>query len=139
MYDVIFPSVLADAPEMTTTYVTAVVVTGLVVVFLSLLLLIGFFKLLGLIFGREKKPKEAIKTEEVKVEAVAVVEEQVASEPAVIDDGVEEEVVAVIMAAISAMSEQTGKKLRLVGIKPAARASRPAWAQAGLVDNTRPF
>ncbi len=136
MYDIILPSMFSDNPEMTTSYVASVVITGLTVVFLALLILIFFFKILGFIFGREKKPKTVAKTEEVK--PVAVAEPAVSVAP-VIDDGVEEEIVAVIMAAIAAMSEQSGKKLRLASIKPSSRASRPAWAQAGLIDNTRPF
>lgn len=139
MCDFITPVLLADTPDMSVSYVAAVVVTGLVVVFLALLLLIGFFTLLGLVFGeKKKKPK---KVEETSAPAVAEtkVEMTVAQEAPVIEDGIEEEVVAVITAAIAAMSAQTGKKLKLVGIKTTSRNVRPAWAQAGLVDNTRPF
>lgn len=139
MCDFITPVLLADGPEMTSSYVASVVITGMVVVFLALFLLIGFFIALGKIFG-EKKKKSQPKVEEVKpVVTETKVEMTVAQEAPVIEDGIEEEVVAVITAAIAAMSAQTGKKMKLVGIKTTSRNVRPAWAQAGLVDNTRPF
>lgn len=139
MCDFITPVLLADTPDMSVSYVAAVVITGLVVVFLALLLLIFFFILLGKIFG-EKKKKPQTKVEEAKpVVTETKVEMTVAQEAPVIEDGIEEEVVAVITAAIAAMSAQTGKKMKLVGIRTTSRNVRPAWAQAGLVDNTRPF
>ena len=46
--------------------------------------------------------------------------------------------VAVIMAAISAMSSAEGKKLVLKSVKT-AKPQRPAWSTAGIIDNTRPF
>ena len=55
-----------------------------------------------------------------------------------IEDGIEEEVVAVIAAAIAAMGASSGKKLALRSIKT-AKSSRSAWAAAGIADNTRPF
>ena len=56
----------------------------------------------------------------------------------VVEDGIEEETVAVIMAAISAMSSAEGKKLVLKSVKT-AKPQRPAWSTAGIIDNTRPF
>ena len=77
-----------------------------------------------------KKAAEAAK-------AVAKPEPIKTSAP-VVEDGIEEETVAVIMAAISAMSSAEGKKLVLKSVKT-AKPQRPAWSTAGIIDNTRPF
>ena len=55
------------------------------------------------------------------------------------EDGVTDEVVAVISAAIAAMSD--GETTYVVRrIRPAAaHGMRPVWAAAGIADNTRPF
>lgn len=79
---------------------------------------------------RQKKAAEAAK-------AVAKPEPIKAVAP-VVEDGIEEETVAVIMAAISAMSSAEGKKLVLKSVKT-AKPQRPAWSTAGIIDNTRPF
>ena len=124
---------------MNPTFVGAVVITGLVVVFLGLALLILFVTGLGKIFTNKEKKKnnkaqinEVIK--EVKIEAKPVI---VPQQP-IIEDGIDEEIVAVIMASISAMSADTGKKLVLKSLKTSV-PQRNAWAFAGLQDNTRPF
>lgn len=129
-------SVMAEAMEMNVENVAAVVITGLVVVFIGLILLILFVSVLGMIFtniGKAKaKKKTAVKTAEVKSEPVK-------SAPApVVEDGIGDEVVAVIAAAIAAMSAQSGKKLALRSVRT-AKPARNAWAAAGLQDNTRPF
>ncbi len=54
-------------------------------------------------------------------------------------DGIPDEVVAVIAAAVAAMSDGT-TQYAIRRIRPAsARATRSVWAAAGLADNTRPF
>ncbi len=126
--------------------ITSVVVTGIVVVFIGLILLILFVSIYGKIFDSINKSKAA----KAKAEAEAKLREAakgevkpmasvVKSEKAPeIEDGIEEEVVAVIAAAIAAMGASSGKKLALRSIKT-AKSSRSAWAAAGIADNTRPF
>lgn len=128
-------TLLADKIDMNAEFVAAVVITGLVVVFIGLILLILFVSGLGKLFTIKKKEKKSekvvVKTpEEAKPVAPAV--------PA--DDGIESEVVAVIAAAVAAMSAESGKKLVIRGIRAANNPQRRnAWAYAGLQDNTRPF
>ena len=50
----------------------------------------------------------------------------------------ENELIAVITAAVYALYEGTGVTPRLRAVRPAAGA-RPIWATAGLLENTRPF
>lgn len=56
-----------------------------------------------------------------------------------VEEGINDEVVAVIAAAIAAMSEDSnGTNYSIRGIKK-ANVGRPAWAMAGLNENTRSF
>lgn len=123
--------------------VASVVITGIVVVFLALVLLILFVSLYGMIFEKinkaqaeKKKAAEEAKKAAMPKPAPKPVQ-TVAPEP-VVEDGIEEETVAVIMAAIEAMSSQNGKKMVLKSVKT-AKPQRPVWSSAGIIENTRPF
>ena len=118
-----------------------VVLTGFVVVFAVLILLIAIIKIYSTIVskaqsaGKNKKKKEIIKTETAPA-ATDVKQAAPAPAPSV-QDGVSEEVVAVISAAVATMygSPETA---RIKSIKKSS-GGRSAWANAGLLDNTRPF
>ena len=112
----------------------ATIITGLVVVFLILCILIGFIYLIGLISNAgKKKEKKTKKAPEAPVAAPApVVEEEVYEE----DDS---EIIAVISAAIAAYGEQDGKTYAIKKIKRSEKQPRSSWGTAGVIDNTRPF
>ena len=118
-------------------YVFAVVITGLVVVFLILMLLVGVLWLFGKLMGgtgKKKKPAaEEAKPDAVQVApAVAdVVEEE--------DEADDEELIAVISAAIAAYSAADGKQYRITSVKKREKALRSGWGVAGISENTRPF
>ncbi|MGN0490827.1 OadG family transporter subunit [Ruminococcus sp.] len=120
-----------------------VILTGFVVVFAVLLLLILIIKLYSTIVqkaqqsGKKKKEKVKIKEEIPSVSAPAAA--PVVSTPSVqsAQDGVTDEVVAVISAAVATMYGSSGKA-RIKSIKK-SDAGRSAWANAGILDNTRPF
>ena len=118
-----------DQKDLGAGTVASVVITGIVVVFIGLVLLILLVSIYGKIFDVINS-RAARKAEEAKKAAEAA--------KAVVEDGIEEETVAVIMAAISAMSSAEGKKLVLKSVKT-AKPQRPAWSTAGIIDNTRPF
>ena len=106
-----------------------VIVTGIIVVFLALILLILVMTAMGAVITRltgSKKPEKQI---EKSVDASVQVE-----------SGIEEEVVAVIMAAVSAMQAESGEPgtFAVKSIRR-SREARPAWSVAGLRQNTRPF
>lgn len=119
------------------TTVSSVVITGMVVVFIGLILLVLLVMLYGKLFESINRKKE----NKAKAEAAAAAEnkpaENVSAAPD-IEDGIEEEVVAAIMGAVEAMSAQSGKKLALKSVKT-VKPQRNAWAAAGIADNTRPF
>lgn len=126
--------------------IASVVITGLAVVFIALILLILLVALYGKIFeGINKKAAEKAKAEKIEKlgqEKPKVVKqaEPVAAVSAA-ENEAEEEVVAVITAAIAAYGEQTGKKLVVKSIKRSEEGAnvRSAWSAAGLADATKPF
>lgn len=129
--------------------IASVVITGISVVFMGLIILILLVTLYGKIFEGINKSAEAKAKAKAEAEAAAKAkakaEAEVKAEPApapapapAVEDGIEEEVVAAIMGALSVMYEGSGKKPVLKGVK-AAKPRRSAWSAAGIMDNTRPF
>lgn len=114
--------------------VSSTVVTGMVVVFLALAILIGFLYLMGAILSRKKKPKEET-TEAAAVQSTPAPEAEII-EAADEDDS---EVIAVISAAIAAYSEADGKQYRITSVKKREKNQRSGWSAAGVIENTRGF
>ena len=114
-----------------------VIATGLIVVFLALILLIIVMMAMGAAFGNRKNEKKKASVITPKAPETTPVP---ATVPVQSDDGIEEEVVAVITAAISAMMAESGNTSGFV-IKNIRRTreARPAWSMAGLQQNTKPF
>ncbi|MED9968921.1 MAG: OadG family transporter subunit [Ruminococcus sp.] len=121
-----------------------VILTGFAVVFAVLLLLIAIIKLYSTIVikvqdrsivKKNKKVKVAQPGDTLKKPVVIPVQKNTADEPAV-SDGIDDEVVAVIAAAVTAMYGTKGKA-KIKSIKKSG--GRSAWANAGILDNTRPF
>lgn len=115
-----------------------VLITGFVVVFVVLLLLIGLVKLYGIIVTsivaniEKNKEKKFAETKEETVEVKSETTELVDSIQAV-DDG---ELIAVIAAAVDAMYGKGAVKVKSIKKVP---QSRPVWGTAGIIDNTKPF
>lgn len=132
-------SLHAEEIDMNIEYVSSVVITGITVVFIGLIVLVLILYVFGFISNIKTKSsdkKKVIKSAD-KSDSKVTAGIKTTKAP-VIDDGIEEEIVAVISAAVAAMSEKSGKKLILKSIK-ASKPQRSAWAAAGLIDNTRPF
>ena len=127
--------------------IASVVITGISVVFIGLIILIVLVTLYGKIFEGINKSAEAKAKAKAEAEAkakAAKAETEVKAAPAapapapVVENGIEEETVAAIMGALSAMYAGSGKKPVLKGVK-AAKPRRSAWSAAGVMENTRPF
>lgn len=114
-----------------------VVLTGFVVVFAMLLLLILVIKLYSTIVSKAMKSGKK-KKEKIKIDSPAptAVVNPPAPVPAVAEDGISDEVIAVISAAVATMYGSSGKA-KIKSIKKSG--TRSAWANAGVLDNTRPF
>lgn len=116
------------------------VLIGIVVVFSVLALLTFVFWLFGAVAGSGSKKAAAPKPAPVPKAAPAPKKAVAAPAPApVVDGDVPEEVVAVIAAAVAAMSDGgTRYAVRRISAARAAGA-RPVWAAAGIAENTQPF
>jgi len=142
--------VLKGTEEMTGGQITAMTIVGLLVVFSALLILVLFLYGSGSVFkraaGKPQKKAAPKQAQPPKKTAAPAAPKAPAKAPAAaaapVSAGEDEEVIAVIMAAISAMGEAEGKTYQLKSVKPVAEGAanpRRAWSQAGLISQTRPF
>lgn len=111
-----------------------VTITGIVLVFLILILLMAIITLEGKIFdsmnAKKKAAKEAAKAPAAQLAAPV---QQAAAAPAPqVEEGIPGDVIAAIMAAIHAMGN--GKYTL-----KAVRRSKNGWGNAGVNDTTAPF
>lgn len=122
----------------------SVVITGLVVVFVVLLLLVGFCILTGKIFtALDSKKKSKAELEIIGGSdgptAIPYTSEETAppeAEPEV-EEGISAETVAAISAAISViLSEEGNNQPFAVKSIKRTREARPAWKTAGIQENT---
>ena len=119
-----------------------VVLTGFVVVFAMLILLIFIMKIYRSIVqkaqsaGSNSKKGKKNKDEKPAEKPAAAPAPVVTASAAT--DGISDEVVAVISAAVATMYGSS-EKARIKSIKKSSDGGRSAWAKAGVLDNTRPF
>ena len=111
-----------------------VTITGIVLVFLILILLMAIITLEGKIFdsmnAKKKAAKEAAKAP--AAQPAAPVQQAAAAPAPQVEEGTPGDVVAAIMAAIHAMGN--GKYTL-----KAVRRSKNGWGNAGVNDTTAPF
>ncbi|MCM1165604.1 MAG: OadG family protein [Lachnospiraceae bacterium] len=130
---------LADADYWST--VGILTLTGILVVFLILAILIFFFWLMGTVFKAIDKSRAAKKAAAAEAEKAKLAVEPTPAAPVVeedVDD--EEEIVAVISAAVAAYAEAEGTAYTVKSISRHKDARvRSAWSMAGISDNMRQF
>lgn len=111
-----------------------VTITGIVLVFLILILLMAIITLEGKIFdsmnAKKKAAKEAAKAP--AAQPAAPVQQAAAAPAPQVEEGIPGDVVAAMMAAIHAMGN--GKYTL-----KAVRRSKNGWGNAGVNDTTAPF
>ena len=111
-----------------------VTITGIVLVFLILILLMAIITLEGKIFdsmnAKKKAAKEAAKAP--AVQPAAPVQQAAAAPAPQVEEGIPGDVIAAIMAAIHAMGN--GKYTL-----EAVHRSKNGWGNAGVNDTTAPF
>ena len=112
-----------------------ITVTGLLVVFAILAILIFLFWLMGVIFSK-RDAKEKAKAQAADAADAEKKNPFVTETKAFTDDA---EIIAVISAAIAAYSEADGKHYEIRSIKRRDNRTRSAWSLAGIIENTRPF
>lgn len=111
-----------------------VILTGFVVVFAVLFLLIFIIKIYSTIIQNLQNKKKSNEEKPIETSINTVVTD---CNTPVADEFVSEEVVAVISAAVASMYGASSK----VKIKSIKRSEnkRTAWANAGIYENVRPF
>lgn len=119
-----------------------VLVSGIGVVFAVLLLLVLLCVIMGLIFkgiANRKKEKMAQKEQprESASKAPPVAPPSVKSAPPVVEEGISQEVVAAISAAVTLVMG-SDQPFTIRSVKRSRNASN-AWSAAGIAENTRPF
>lgn len=123
-------------------FTIAVVITGIVVVFVVLSVLVMLCSGMGAFFSTENQAPP-------KVEPIAqpkITEEQPTTTP-IIEDGISQEVVAAISASLAVIMGEENANYKITSVKHAKNTSsqnvkgmgRNAWASAGFAENTRPF
>lgn len=116
------------------------VVTGIVIVFIILAILIFFLWAMGKIFmsidkSKQKKAAKSAAEPAAPVPVVNPVQTEVFEE----DDEDDEEIIAVISAAIAAYGESEGKQYRISSVKKREKSQRSGWSTAGIAENMRDF
>ncbi len=117
-----------------------VILTGFVVVFAVLILLILIINLYSFIVSKalnndkKKKKEKIVETKNTSPIPKPVTAKISAQE---VENAVSEEVVAVISAAVASMYGSS-EKVKIKSIKK-SNSGRSAWANAGVLENTRPF
>lgn len=135
---------IAPTVDLNMTQTFGVIISGLVVVFLVLVVLVGFVQIFGSFFDKKKTESTSVsaksemkKPEPVKAVAVTPVPTPAIQEPQSDND----EVIAVISAVIAQMSAEDGKQYKIKSVKARNTSlnGRPVWAVEGLRQNTNPF
>lgn len=132
-----FNQLAIDASKMTKGELSAITTfSGVAIVFGMLLILVIMIAIFGL-FARAGKGKSDKKAKAEKMPKVKKI-----AEPSLVKNAVnasdDDEVIAVISAAVAMMYEGTGKKAVIRSIRPSS-VGRSAWANAGVRDNVRAF
>lgn len=116
------------------------VITGIVIVFLILAILIFFLWAMGKIFQTIENSKKKKAEENALVIAVApAISEAQTDETEIYEENDDDEIIAVISAAIAAYGEAEGKQYRICGIKKREKSQRSGWSAAGIAENMRSF
>lgn len=133
--------------DRSATFTATVIVAGIGIVLCTLLVLIGVFYAFGAIVSKSqskakkkdaKKMQDAMEADLSKAVSAAPATVQSSAPAPVVEEGISGEVVAAISAAVYSM-EGSSAVIRSVTRKTSPVSTRNPWAQAAVVDNTRPF
>lgn len=144
----IFTMATNVVPDRSLAFTLTVVIGGIGIVLGALMVLIlvffAFGKIMSVSQARAKK-KEAKKIQSEmqanlsKVSAAAPTPTPASASAPVVEDGIPQEVVAAISAAVYAMDGGAGVVRSITKKTGSPITTRNPWAQAAVADNTRPF
>ena len=142
----IFTMATNVVPDRSLAFTLTVVIGGIGIVLGTLMVLILVFFAFGKIMSASQaraKKKEAKKIQsemQANLSKVSAAAPTPASAPApVVEDGIPQEVVAAISAAVYAMDGGAGVVRSITKKTGSPITTRNPWAQAAVADNTRPF
>ena len=144
----IFTMATNVVPDRSLAFTLTVVIGGIGIVLGALMVLIlvffAFGKIMSVSQARAKK-KEAKKIQSEmqanlsKVSAAAPTPTSASAPAPVVEDGIPQEAVAAISAAVYAMDGGAGVVRSITKKTGSPITTRNPWAQAAVADNTRPF
>lgn len=144
----IFTMATNVVPDRSLAFTLTVVIGGIGIVLGALMVLIlvffAFGKIMSVSQARAKK-KEAKKIQSEmqanlsKVSAAAPTPTPASAPAPVVEDGIPQEVIAAISAAVYAMDGGAGVVRSITKKTGSPITTRNPWAQAAVADNTRPF
>ena len=125
--------------DRSVTFTATVIVAGIGIVLCTLLVLIGVFYAFGSIVSKSQAKAKKNEAKKMQSAMEADLSNAKPGAPApVFEEGISGEVVAAISAAVYSM-EGSSAVIRSVTRKTSPITTRNPWAQAAVVDNTRPF
>lgn len=139
----LFALATSITPDRTPTFTATVVIAGLGIVLVTLAVLIVVFKLFGNIVSKSqnKSKKKAVEAQQKEMQQVSTAPAAKAAVPVVkpAQQGISGEVVAAISAAVYALEGEGAVIRSITPKKQSPIGVRNPWAQAAVIDNTRPF
>lgn len=132
---------MADLIQIMSTFELGlnVTMTGIALVFSMLVLLVLILILFGKVFVALQNAAEK-KAEKARAATLSQMQDDDKSDTLIINekDGISEEVIAVISAAVATLYMGSSKKPVIKAIKK-SNGRRSAWGNAGVANNTRAF
>lgn len=139
----LFALATSITPDRTPTFTATVVIAGLGIVLVTLAVLIVVFKLFGNIVSKSqnKSKKKAVEAQQKEMQQVSTAPAAKAAVPVVkpAQQGISGEVVAAISAAVYAIEGEGAVIRSITPKKQSPIGVRNPWAQAAVIENTRPF
>ena len=140
----LFALATSIVPDRSATFTATVVIAGLGIVLATLAVLIVVFKLFGNIVSKSqnKAKKKAVEAQQKEMQQASAAPAAkatpvAAAKPA--EQGISGEVVAAISAAVYAVEGEGAVIRSITPKKQSPIGVRNPWAQAAVIDNTRPF
>lgn len=139
----LFALATSITPDRTPTFTATVVIAGLGIVLVTLAVLIVVFKLFGNIVSKSqnKSKKKAVEAQQKEMQQVSTAPAAKTAVPVAkpAQQGISGEVVAAISAAVYAIEGEGAVIRSITPKKQSPIGVRNPWAQAAVIDNTRPF
>lgn len=139
----LFALATSITPDRTPTFTATVVIAGLGIVLVTLAVLIVVFKLFGNIVSKSqnKSKKKAVEAQQKEMQQVSTAPAAKTAVPVAkpAQQGISGEVVAAISAAVYAIEGEGAVIRSITPKKQSPIGVRNPWAQAAVIENTRPF